>query len=254
MTAMILLRHRLLKETRRGADERQEDRGQMLGALVSYVDSLRFLRAHRGVLYILLANVCFFAYMMLGTNQSLYFALFFTSVSVWTARLSLAGWPACCWPWRSSTPDPPALAVRQPEARTGALIGMALLIFPGRGAWLALPILLLSVQLWHTGGRPGQRPPFIHRVRPAAGCTRDQPASSWRDGGCKLCVRPLTRCQRPVPGLLALALAAAFVWLAGSAREPVREQLEAQRFHCSQPEAWPVFICLQAVWYRATRR
>jgi hypothetical protein len=158
MTAMILLRHRMLKETREGEAQMKKagkERGQgAFGALVSpYVNSLRFLRTHRGVLYILMANVFFFAYMMLGTNQSLYFALFFTGrFNLDSGELSLLG-------GLYSAGMLLAMALINPFIRLPALfaslkLGLALtlagmvllLVFPsGAGLWLVFPILLLSV-------------------------------------------------------------------------------------------------------------
>jgi MFS family permease len=157
MTGMILLRHSFLMETREGEARMKRVKGSGQGALralvSSYADSLRFLAAHRGVLYILLANVFFFAYMMLGTNQSLYFALYFSGrFRLDSSGLSFLG-------GLYSAGMLLAMALINPLIRLSRLffslkVGLALtlagvlllLLLPqSAGFWLVIPVLLLSV-------------------------------------------------------------------------------------------------------------
>ncbi|MBO4873530.1 MAG: MFS transporter [Lachnospiraceae bacterium] len=84
MTAMILIRHRLLKETKVGEKVRQETRSEKIsaGALLKglwkpYRDALLFLKDNRVARSFTLANVFFCVYMNLGTNYSLYFVPYF---------------------------------------------------------------------------------------------------------------------------------------------------------------------------------
>jgi len=241
MTVMILLRHRLLKETREGEARMKkagEDRGQgALGALVSpYVDSLRFLRAHRGVLYILLANVCFFAYMMLGTNQSLYFALFFTSrFRLDSGELSLLGGlysagMLLAMAFINPLIRLPSLFASLKLGLALTLIGMALLLIfsPGAGLWLALPILLLSVSYGtlKTGldsalaiYSQGEARSGLYALTNLLSSLAGMAAASY------VSARFDSDANALYLACLALGiLAAAFVWLAGKRQgEPVRE-------------------------------
>lgn len=84
MTAMILIRHHLLKETKVGEKVRQEARAEKIsaGALLKglwkpYRDALVFLKDNRVARAFTLANVFFCVYMNLGTNYSLYFVPYF---------------------------------------------------------------------------------------------------------------------------------------------------------------------------------
>ena len=84
MTVMILIRHRLLKETRVGEKVRQEVRAEKIsfGALLKglwkpYRDAIRFLLKDERVRTVVLANVFYCVYMNLGTNYSLYFVPYF---------------------------------------------------------------------------------------------------------------------------------------------------------------------------------
>lgn len=157
MTGMILLRHRFLKETREGETQMKKGKGSRQGALKaltsSYMDSLRFLRAHRGMLYILLANVFFFAYMMLGTNQSLYFALYFAGrFRLDSSGLSLLGGLYSAGMLLAMVFINPFIrlphlffSLKAGLALTLAGILLLLLLPSGTGLWLAIPVLLLSV-------------------------------------------------------------------------------------------------------------
>ncbi len=84
MTAMILVRHHLLKETRVGEKVRSEARAQKIsfgnlirGLWKPYRDALLFLKDHKVARAFTLANVFFCVYMNLGTNYSLYFVPYF---------------------------------------------------------------------------------------------------------------------------------------------------------------------------------
>ena len=84
MTAMILIRHHLLKETKVGEKVRQEVKAEKIsaGALVKslwkpYRDALVFLKENEVARAFALANVFFCVYMNLGTNYSLYFVPYF---------------------------------------------------------------------------------------------------------------------------------------------------------------------------------
>lgn len=84
MTAMILIRHHLLKETKVGEKVRQEVKAEEIsaGALVKslwkpYRDALVFLKENEVARAFALANVFFCVYMNLGTNYSLYFVPYF---------------------------------------------------------------------------------------------------------------------------------------------------------------------------------
>lgn len=84
MTAMILIRHRLLKETAVGKRARKRIReeglslkGLLKGLWMPYQDAFRFLLKNPVARAFTLANVFFCVYMNLGTNYSLYFVPYF---------------------------------------------------------------------------------------------------------------------------------------------------------------------------------
>lgn len=84
MTAMILIRHRLLKETAVGErarkkirEEEQSLKGLLKGLWMPYQDAFRFLLKNPVARAFTLANVFFCVYMNLGTNYSLYFVPYF---------------------------------------------------------------------------------------------------------------------------------------------------------------------------------
>ncbi|MBR0105624.1 MAG: MFS transporter, partial [Lachnospiraceae bacterium] len=84
MTVMILIRHRLLKETAVGERVREKARAEKTGflpLLISlwkpYRDAIRFLLENRVARAVMLANVFYCVYMNLGTNYSLYFVPYF---------------------------------------------------------------------------------------------------------------------------------------------------------------------------------
>lgn len=82
MTAMILLRHRLLRETRLGAQLLQKRREEGGGPfwrelLAPYRGALGYLMRSRAARCMALANLFFYVYMTIGSNQSLYFLPYF---------------------------------------------------------------------------------------------------------------------------------------------------------------------------------
>ena len=83
MTAMILFRNMLLKETAIGEKLRAASAGKGLGAFFReaykpYGDAMAFLRRNRAALLFVLINILFYVYMNLGSNYSLYFVPYFT--------------------------------------------------------------------------------------------------------------------------------------------------------------------------------
>ena len=83
MTAMILFRNMLLKETAIGQKLRSASAQKGLGAFLReaykpYGDALSFLRRNRVALLFVLINILFYVYMNLGSNYSLYFVPYFT--------------------------------------------------------------------------------------------------------------------------------------------------------------------------------
>ena len=83
MTAMILFRNMLLKETAIGEKLRAASAGKGLGAFFKeaykpYGDAMAFLRRNRAALLFVLINILFYVYMNLGSNYSLYFVPYFT--------------------------------------------------------------------------------------------------------------------------------------------------------------------------------
>lgn len=83
MTAMILFRNMLLKETAIGEKLRAASAGKGLGAFFReaykpYGDAVAFLRRNRAALLFVLINILFYVYMNLGSNYSLYFVPYFT--------------------------------------------------------------------------------------------------------------------------------------------------------------------------------
>ena len=83
MTAMILFRNMLLKETAIGEKLRATSAGKGLGAFFReaykpYGDAMAFLRRNRAALLFVLINILFYVYMNLGSNYSLYFVPYFT--------------------------------------------------------------------------------------------------------------------------------------------------------------------------------
>lgn len=83
MTAMILFRNMLLKETAIGEKIRAASAGKGLGAFFReaykpYGDALAFLLRNRAALLFVLINIFFYVYMNLGSNYSLYFVPYFT--------------------------------------------------------------------------------------------------------------------------------------------------------------------------------
>lgn len=83
MTAMILFRNALLKETAVGKKILATPRAPGLGgffkeAYKPYREALGFLLKNRLALIFVLANVFFYIYMNLGSNYSLYFVPYFT--------------------------------------------------------------------------------------------------------------------------------------------------------------------------------
>ena len=83
MTAMILFRNMLLKETAIGEKLRGASAGKGLGAFFReaykpYGDAMAFLRRNRAALLFVLINILFYVYMNLGSNYSLYFVPYFT--------------------------------------------------------------------------------------------------------------------------------------------------------------------------------
>ena len=84
MTGMILIRHRLLKETRVGEKQMARMREEKLSFPMlmrslwqPYKDAIRFLLKDPVARAFALANVFFCVYMNLGTNYSLYFVPYF---------------------------------------------------------------------------------------------------------------------------------------------------------------------------------
>lgn len=83
MTAMILFRNMLLKETAIGEKLRAASAGKGLAAFFKeaykpYADAMAFLRRNRAALLFVLINILFYVYMNLGSNYSLYFVPYFT--------------------------------------------------------------------------------------------------------------------------------------------------------------------------------
>lgn len=83
MTAMILFRNMLLKETAIGEKLRAASAGKGLAAFFKeaykpYGDAMAFLRRNRAALLFVLINILFYVYMNLGSNYSLYFVPYFT--------------------------------------------------------------------------------------------------------------------------------------------------------------------------------
>ena len=83
MTAMILFRNMLLKETSVGEKIRSASAGKGLSAFFReaykpYGNALSFLRRNRTALLFVLVNILFYVYMNLGSNYSLYFVPYFT--------------------------------------------------------------------------------------------------------------------------------------------------------------------------------
>lgn len=83
MTAMIIVRHFLLKETKVGKAIREQVRGgekkkfNIKELAKPYIDAFRFLGQNKVARAIVLANIFFCVYMNLGTNYSLYFVPYF---------------------------------------------------------------------------------------------------------------------------------------------------------------------------------
>lgn len=84
MSAMIVVRHLLLKETKVGQSIREKLRQEHGGSfslkefIRPYADAFRFLLRNRTARAIALANIFFCVYMNLGTQYSLYFVPYFT--------------------------------------------------------------------------------------------------------------------------------------------------------------------------------
>lgn len=83
MLGMILLRNRLLKETKMGerilAEKKAAGKqGFWREMTAPYAEAIRFLKTSRPALCMVLANLFFYVYMTLGSNQSLYFVPYFT--------------------------------------------------------------------------------------------------------------------------------------------------------------------------------
>ncbi len=83
MTAMIIVRHLLLKETAIGQTVKEKAKAEAgRGGLIAelwqpYKDALRFLLRNPVARAVTLANIFFCVYMNLGTNYSLYFVPYF---------------------------------------------------------------------------------------------------------------------------------------------------------------------------------
>lgn len=158
MSCMIVLRHRFLRETQTGQElmKQARERGMrrsLASFLKPYQNSLRLMSSRPDVLFIILANVFFFAYMTLGTNQSLYFALFFNNrFHLGDEQLSMVGGlysagmlfamvcvnPLIRLPWLLASLKASLLLT---------LLGMLLLLLlpVQAGLWLVVPVLFLSL-------------------------------------------------------------------------------------------------------------
>lgn len=82
MTTMILLRHRLLRETQMGQQvlQKQREAGAkdfLTGLLRPYREAFRYLAQTPAAMSMALANLFFYVYMTIGSNQSLYFLPYF---------------------------------------------------------------------------------------------------------------------------------------------------------------------------------
>jgi hypothetical protein len=174
--------------------------------------------------------------MMLGTNQSLYFALFFTSrFRLDSGELSLLGGlysagMLLAMAFINPLIRLPSLFASLKLGLALTLIGMALLLIfsPGAGLWLALPILLLSVSYGtlKTGldsalaiYSQGEARSGLYALTNLLSSLAGMAAASY------VSARFDSDANALYLACLALGiLAAAFVWLAGKRQgEPVRE-------------------------------
>ena len=156
MTAMILIRDRLLKETDIGQRVRERVRSErfsLKSLWQPYGDAFRFLAHNKAARCIALANVFFCVYMNLGTNYSLYFVPYFSDrMQMNTIQASVLGsvyyggmLAAMIFINPSSGKDGLLKKILQSGVLT--LVGFALMIFvPGGNFPLAiLAVLVLAL-------------------------------------------------------------------------------------------------------------
>ena len=80
MTVLILIRNRFLKETATGSEilaNRKNKRFSFKNMAEPYAASYHYLVKHPAALAMAIANVIFYVYYIIGTNNSLYFATYF---------------------------------------------------------------------------------------------------------------------------------------------------------------------------------
>ena len=77
MTSLIIVRNYFLKETTAGTEilkNKKSTRFSIKGAVKPYANSYKYLTTHPVALVTVIANVIFYVYYIVGTNNSLYFA------------------------------------------------------------------------------------------------------------------------------------------------------------------------------------
>jgi MFS family permease len=80
MTSLIIVRNYFLKETTAGAEilkNKKSMRFSIKDAVKPYANSYKYLTTHPVALVTVIANVIFYVYYIVGTNNSLYFAPYF---------------------------------------------------------------------------------------------------------------------------------------------------------------------------------
>mgnify|MGYP000949820521 FL=1 len=80
MTSLIIVRNYFLKETTAGTEilkNKKSTRFSIKGAVKPYANSYKYLTTHPVALVTVIANVIFYVYYIVGTNNSLYFAPYF---------------------------------------------------------------------------------------------------------------------------------------------------------------------------------
>lgn len=158
MTAMIIVRHILLKETRVGKAIQEKVRSEKQKLSLKemwrpYVDAFRFLFKNKVALAIVLSNIFFCVYMNLGTNYSLYFVPYFADRlgmnnqqasdlgGVYYAGMLLA--MICINPLTAKRGIASSVVI----SSVISLVGLALMIFIPSGVfWLAIvAVMVLAI-------------------------------------------------------------------------------------------------------------
>jgi len=154
MTVLAFLRYFLTRETAAGMALMAQNRGRPadLRSLVKpYRDSFEYLRTHPMALAAAAADILFYVYFIIGTNNSLYFTPFFgDALGIGAESASILGAVYSAGTLLAMFIINPLCRKRGVEknAVTGAIIsaaGAALFVFMPRGSAIALPVAAAAV-------------------------------------------------------------------------------------------------------------